>query len=276
MGVQYVVAEGLGNIIQTTPAFNFLLRHGREPVVRCHRKFLETAAMVYKGRASVAAGTLPGRGVVRSCSVGSNGTWPWRESEVVVNLKLAGCSSPRSEDKAGFCGWEDCERTYDILLCDGHKKGGSTPWAWEAKSYLRWKELAAAVSKHYSVASTGLPSEYVEGTANETGIGLGRALGLLRNCRLLVCNDTGLYHAANVFGVRSIVLFTMTDRVKNYDPEFHRHSTVLARGMACQPCQFTTARWPKHHWIHNRESCGWACRDVNPGSILQEIRKALA
>lgn len=275
MIINYIVAEGLGNIIQTTPAFNFLKKIGREVRVVCHKKSTETAKAVYGKHAKVTSEIKPGGEVVKSCCVNSSGTWKWNESEVSVNLKLAGCKNPSQNDKKGFCNWEENNKKYDILFCNGFKKDCNIKDGWSVKSYSNWEELAKLVSKKYKTASIGLPSEYIQGTINETGLGLISTLGLLKNSILLVSNDTGFYHAANVFGIKCIVIFTMSDIIKNYDPDFHVHSYILTKGLKCQPCQFRTDKWSKHHWIHNKQNCSWLCRDINPSRILEKINQVL-
>ena len=273
--IYYEIAEGLGNIIQSTPAFNYLKKKEEKITIVCHEKFQAMARVVYAGKAEIVAMKKKGIPIVKSIMV--DGYKPeCGKSEVAMNLIQAGCYNPKAEDKTGFCSYRESKEKYDILLCDGYNKNCSIEKAWQVKSYLHWEKLAERLKKEYKVASIGLKEEYIEGTQDETGIGIENTLGLIRNCKLLVSNDTGFYHAANVFGIKNVVIFTMTDRVKNYDPDFHRYTKIVIKGIECQPCQFKkTEEMKKNYWLSQKSHCGWACRDIEPGIIYDKIKETM-
>lgn len=273
--IYYQIAEGLGNIIQSTPAFNYLKKREEKIEIVCHEKFQQMARVVYKGKAEVAERKKKGIPIEKSIMV--DGYNPvCKQSEVSMNLIKVGCGDPKAEDKRGFCGYTEYEKSYDILLCDGYNKNCQIENAWQVKSYLHWEKLSRMLNKEYRIASIGLAQEYISGSINETGIGIERTLGLIRHCKLLVSNDTGLYHAANVFGVRNLVIFTMTDKGKNYDPDFHKHTTIVSKEVVCQPCQFTKSpNNQKHYWIYNKAYCGWVCRDIEVDRVYRKVKELL-
>jgi ADP-heptose:LPS heptosyltransferase len=93
-------------------------------------------------------------------------------------------------------------------------------------------------------------------------------LGIIKNCKLFLGTDSGLYHCANALEVKNIVLFTATSIVKNYDNRFHKYSTILGRDdLDCRPCQ-AARRWAK-------DCKSWECQRIDPKLIVGKIKELL-
>lgn len=267
MKFYFIPQYGLGNIIQTTPAVRWLQQQG-EVTILTHPKHQAFNEVVYRDHQIVTV-KKDNRSTIKSCnpSMFKKGG---QISEVEMNLHLAGCKNPAPEDKTGFCGFEESQARFDIVFCDGYnKRKNKTDWL--VKSYAYWPELAAHF-KHLNIASIGTQDEYIPGTENRTGIGLLNTLGLIRNAKLVVCNDTGFFHAACVFGVRALALFTMTDVTKNFDPIFHKTGAIISRELECQPCQLNEHNF----WIKNKPHCHWACRFIPTQKVIEKIEEMLS
>ncbi len=110
-------------------------------------------------------------------------------------------------------------------------------------------ELTAAVRLHMRRPAVDL--------AGRTTLG---ALGaLLRDARLLVCNDTGISHVAAALGVPSVVIFTASDPRRWAPQDTQLHRAVLVE-VACRPCGY--AECPIGH------VCALG---VTPDAVLAEV-----
>lgn len=173
----------------------------------------------------------------------------------------------------GSCSYERCVENItskiDIILHDGYNPYGSANW--KIKSYPYYKEVVSILNGYdITVASVGSNKEYIEGTVDFTGLPLLKTFGCLREASLFVGNDSGLYHVANALNVPNVVVFTATSVAKNYDPRFHRHSTIFGReDLTCRPCQ-SERRWAK-------DCTSWECREIDPKElalfIIEELNK---
>jgi len=268
----YRVGNGFGNIIQTTPAYRYLRSIYKRVVVVCSKEYEHFTKCVYGDKDLLVAGhQINNSRHLFKCSSPTTFKKGGKESEVERNLKLVGCESPKKYHKIGFCGYEEASESFDVLICDGYNKRYNKN-DWEVKSYPYYWQVASHLSDYgYSVASIGVKGEWIKHTIDRTNIGLKETIGLIKNCKLLISNDTGFYHAANVLGVKNIVIFTMTDTDKNYDKDFHKHSKVIKQGLSCQPCQLNGRKY----WVDNYLNCWWACREIIPDIILNEALKCL-
>ena len=88
-----------------------------------------------------------------------------------------------------------------------------------------------------------------------TGKPLEETLGILAQTRVLVSNDSGLYHCACALGVPVVVLFTFTSVIKNFDKRFHRTACVVGAALDCRKDCHAEGRWRKC-------ACGMKCRDI--------------
>ncbi|SSW67132.1 ADP-heptose--LPS heptosyltransferase 2 [Achromobacter veterisilvae] len=68
---------------------------------------------------------------------------------------------------------------------------------------------------------------------------LGSLAALVRECRLLVCNDTGISHVAAAVGASSVVVACGSDAAR-WAPLDRRRHIVLAADAPCRPCAFET------------------------------------
>jgi len=98
---------------------------------------------------------------------------------------------------------------------------------WNCKRYLHWKELSAILSKRYTICSIGSKKEYILGTIDKTGLTIDKTAKVIKKSRLVITNDSGIYHLCNVLKVPNIVIFTNTSIDKNYDERFHRYSHLI-------------------------------------------------
>jgi len=144
----------------------------------------------------------------------------------------------------------------------------------------RWPvERFAAVARRlaaqgWQVAVTGSPSErvlageLVRGAAGAAvdlsgGTSLGGLAALLRQSRLLICNDTGISHVAAAVGAPSVVIASGSD-VKRWAPANRRLHQVLHQPMPCRPCAYDEC--PVGH------GCALA---VTPEQVLAHAGRAL-
>lgn len=193
-----------------------------------------------------------------------------KRSEVDVNMDIARQLGVCEKDIVweGFCNYNHLNRKYDIVIHNGYNRKNLS-MTWLVKEYPYYEDLATVfIRKGFSVCSIGAEDEYVSSTTNETGLDLLDSLGIIRNCRLFILNDTGTYHCANALKVPNIVIFTATSITKNYDPRFHNYSTIISReDLRCRlSCQ------ANHSW----KRCGnWECRNIKPEIIANIVREML-
>jgi len=164
----------------------------------------------------------------------------------------------------------------DILMHDGYSKtSDESQKRWEAKSYPKYRKLAdILIGLGYTVGSLGCKSERVKGTKNFTGLSLEQTISAIKGTRLLISNDTGTYHLANMIGVPNIVLFTFTDMKKNYEKKFHIYAHPLRReDLQCSPCQLLMGY---DFWQINKEKCKWQCRNIDMGLIISKCKEILS
>ena len=166
----------------------------------------------------------------------------------------------------GICNYNKVDWRYDIAIHNGYNKHGIATDGWKAKSYPYYKEVVDLLDE-YTICSFVCKDEFIKGTDNKTGIDLLTTGGILKNCRLFLSNDSGLYHYANALGIPNIVMFTYTSTIKNYDKRFHKYSRIVRRDdLECIGCQ-NTPRWKK---CTTRE-----CRNIEPRVIVDAIKEML-
>lgn len=165
----------------------------------------------------------------------------------------------------GECNYKRTDEKYDIVIHDGYNKTGAANW--RIKSYPYYEMVVKLLVKDgFSVCSVGAGNEYIKGTTNKTGLDLLSSLGLIKNSKLFLGNDSGLYHCANALGIKNVVIFTATSIIKNYDQRFHKYSTIVGRDdLKCRLSCQNNRRW-------NNVCKDWKCREIKPEIIVDRIK----
>lgn len=189
-------------------------------------------------------------------------------SEVDTYMDIARDLGAKEEELLwyGNCNYLQSKEYFDVVIHNGYKKEGSL---WKIKEYPHYEMVVKSlVDKGLSVCSVGTKDEYIKGTVNKTGFTLLSSLGLIKNCKVLLSNDSGLYHCANALSVSNVVIFTATNIEKNYDGRFHKYTTIVGRDdLNCRPCQ-QGRRWLK-------ECKTWDCQQVDPEYVIEKVMEKL-
>ena len=191
-----------------------------------------------------------------------------KRSEVDVYMDIARSLGAEEKDLLWHSGclYKEVEEKCDLVIHDGYNKHGLPRDNWHLKSYPYYKEVVSLLGD-LKICSVGDSSEWIKGTINKTGTDLLTTLGIIKNSKMLLGNDSGLYHCANALGVDNIVIFTYTSTVKNYDKRFHRYSTILQKeGLDCLSCQNT----PRFKTCKTRE-----CREIPPETVAAAVKEML-
>jgi len=191
-------------------------------------------------------------------------------SEVDTYMDIARNLGVKEEDLIwhGKCNYNevrDPKNKYDIVIHNGYNRYGASNWS--IKSYPYYREIVKLL-KGFRICSIGIKNEYIKDTDDKTGLDLLTSLGIIKNCKVFLSNDSGLYHAANALEVKNVVIFTATSIDKNYDERFHKYSTLIYRDdLKCRPCQAS------ENW--NKNCKNWECRNIDPKIIVNTIRKKI-
>jgi len=291
--ILFIVDSGIGNQIQTLPAMLYCKKKYQRDidVYTLNRYWLSATKVLFK---NFATNVFHKKKQINIANYyGKIYTYPTRSdsktfrgikdisirhgkkcSEVEYSMELVG--NDYSEEDFNIRemfsnGFTKSNKSIDVLFQDGYSKvSQDSKLVWEAKSYPYYGILAELFTKNgLSVGSMGSKDEYVKGTKNLTNLGLDETIGLVKSCKLLICNDTGMYHLANILGVKNLVIFTFTSLKKNYDQRFHKFSKIIRRkDLSCSPCQGN-----KRFWLRNKKKCKWACRAIKPDSIYKQALK---
>lgn len=188
-------------------------------------------------------------------------------SEVNTYMNIARNLGAKEEDLIwhGNCIYNKLDRYYDIVIANGYNPHGSADWS--IKSYPYYEKVVELLNKKYKICSVGSKQEHVKGTHDETGLQLLDTLGIIKNSKVLLSNDSGMYHCANALEVSNIVIFTATSILKNYNKKFHKYSTIIGRDdLKCRPCQ------AGHGW---KKCKTWECREIDPQVIVNTIEEII-
>lgn len=129
-------------------------------------------------------------------------------------------------------------------------------------------------SKGWQIAVTGSPSEAALAAALTSGVGagcvnlcgrtqLGELGAVVSQCRLLICNDTGISHVAAAVGAASVVIASGSD-VNRWAPLDRGRHPVLHAPAECRPCAFDEC--PVGHF------CAWG---VGAAEVLERAARQL-
>jgi len=187
-------------------------------------------------------------------------------SEVSTYMRIPQALGAKKLYWHGECNYNKKNKeSFDIVLANGYNHYGSARW--EIKSYPYYDKLTKLlIDEGYSVCSIGGTNEYIGGTENRTGLALLDSLALIKNSKLLISNDSGMYHCATALNKKNIVIFTATSVKKNYDKRFHKFTTLICRDdLKCRPCQ------SGRKWI--KQCKHWNCQKISPSVILDEVRR---
>lgn len=263
--VLVAVGNGIGNIIQCTPAIRRLSEHLDQPVDVVINQDFPGCEWLFAGSPYV--------GMV----FGSDSMYVRRNYELVIVLASFGKAVPQFHAKRTFIArhkipFEVTERVheskYNLDCIEAAEIGmtyedediaeyfvrdltptglnsrrivlhaGGKPGEWEVKRWPLFTELAKELmDRGWEVISTGMPHEYVPGTIDRTGTPLVETLSTIADAAYMIANDSGLMHVADGIGVPVSAIFAPTSVVKNgpLSPE----SQVIAPVKDCVPCQFT-------------------------------------
>jgi ADP-heptose:LPS heptosyltransferase len=283
MSTLFLVGSGIGNQVQTIPAFYVAKRNfGDLTVVNMEPYNIEATNVLFHGLAPVLSRDdvdtskydrqistyfCNGRFGELSCVLDR---YPKpSESEFEYNMLAAGQGNIEMVDVGDCLAYIEPVKAPQVIIHNGYnKKGIDIPDKWKAKSYAHWVEVSDLLRKDgYTVGSIGSSDEYIDGTEDLTGLPLKDSIAVMKGCRVVLSNDTSSYHLCNLIATQNVVVFTMTDRVKNYDARFHRYSLMLASEVLCSPCQ----AMGKMYWYIMKDKCKWRCReDIKPSTIVRE------
>jgi ADP-heptose:LPS heptosyltransferase len=94
-------------------------------------------------------------------------------------------------------------------------------------------------------------------------LGFRSFLAVLSRCRLLVCNDSGPMHLANLLGVPVVAVFGSTNPVW-FGPRGAQDRIVIRPEFWCRPC-FDYCIFDEPHCL----------RTITPGEVIASVRESL-
>lgn len=282
----FATGDGIGNIVQTIPVIrtlskyydvDFWMAYGSYPI---KKKLISYVKNWYFGKNIYKINMKQYYGVVTThwayYAIQSNPIFfpkilnslvpmSYSRSEVDCYMQIARDMKIKEKNLEwhGACNYTKTKKQYDIVIHNGYNKTNSK---WKIKEYPYYKDVVNML-KDYKICSVGAHNEYIKGTYDETGHPLLNTLGLIKNAKLFLGNDSGLYHCASALETKNIVIFTATSTIKNYDKRFHKHSTIINRSdLKCLPCQGT----PNWLGCKNKE-----CQNIYPEVVVNKIKEIL-
>jgi ADP-heptose:LPS heptosyltransferase len=110
-------------------------------------------------------------------------------------------------------------------------------------------------------------------SVDASGLGkLERVAALLRNCDLLVSNDTGIMHLGASMGTPTVGVFGASNPVW-WAPVGQRATYVYTTQMSCSPCINSYRRHiPKSCTAEKQSACMW---DISVDAVLQATRRVM-
>jgi len=174
----------------------------------------------------------------------------------------------RKKAKRHNVGRELYREQFDVVLCNG----GLNNIVWAKKKYQRWNEVAEILkAKGLTVACVGTADEYIQGCIDRTDIGVVPTMDIISQAKVLGSNDSGWAHFACAAGVRTVIAYTATNIVKNWNLYFHAMGWVVQPECEHFPCQ---ADW---HLGDRWTTCeDWKCTYYDPNRIAEYIEMGLA
>ena len=286
-----VHGEGLGNIVEALPLVKTIEAAFGPVDVALSKTSFDIPKDLFPGRTVY----LPGENVPEGPYEGKIVTiWPGKKGReicsrlrVLNDIRKQGMRLDRSEvdvylnaardmgiNKASFqfnckdmLGFIPTDERFDVVIANGYNwKMGDL---WKAKAYRNYEEVVAGLKeKGLSVCSIGVKSEHVPGTEDRTGIGLLESLGLIRNARVVVANDSGFYHCSAILRRPTVVLFTFTSVEKNRDERLHKTANVMGADLDCRKDCHAKSRWKKCPYSHK-------CTDFPAKGIVNNVMEVM-
>jgi heptosyltransferase-2 len=97
------------------------------------------------------------------------------------------------------------------------------------------------------------------------GLPILETAAVLERCRLLVCNDSGLFHVARAMGTPAVAVFGPTGPQMGYYP-WEPYARVVSLQMPCSPCTSKgSRRCPKRHFR--------CMKDLSSDAVLQAAQE---
>ena len=279
-----VHGEGIGNIVQIFPLLRTLEQEHEVDVYLASASFSVPRTLFtgktlylpgdevpkdYDGKVMTIWGSIHDNGVTDGIKLLNDvGRQQMRldQSEVDVYLNIArdlGMSeSSFVFDCAGSLNTKEGP-TCDVVLADGYnwKRGD----LWKPKSWRYFDRLTEMLKADgVSVGSVGDSREHVPGSEDLTGMDLETTLGVVSRAKVLVSNDTGMYHCGCILGTPTVVMFTFTNVRKNYDRRFHKSAKVVKTNLACQSDCHAKMKW--------KGCADNKCRDLSVDFVLEVAR----
>jgi lipopolysaccharide heptosyltransferase II len=158
------------------------------------------------------------------------------------NIQIAASNQPLATPKADEGGSAINDQPLKIGLCPGAEYGPAKRWLPE-----RFAEAAATVAAQAPVQWVlfGTPKDAEIGEQIAAGLGdscvnrigqttLDQLILALRECRLLLTNDTGTMHLASLLGVPVVAIFGSTE--PGLTGPLGDHHIVVRHHVECSPC----------------------------------------
>jgi len=287
----FVVGNGIGNQVQTVPAFLYLHKHSGHPVDVVNIDGINTdiTNWLYRPLADrvllkddVMPDQYEGQFLTLLCQcnpfpdmkVFSTDVASLSDRVSEVKLNLMAVDGEWEGFPEGLLDWIPATDAPDVLIHDGYAKNTAfVPWS--VKSWPGHVEAAQRlISEGLSVGSIGSRDELVGGTEDFTGLSLRGTMSLIKGAKVLLSNDSGMYHLACAMKVPCVVVFTCTNPLKNYDTDFHYTACVQRLELPCSPCQGKVFE-PNDAWLRNRSLCLWQCRDVPVDGVVEAVVKGM-
>lgn len=236
MKKNYVITlvGGIGNIIQTVPFMLFLKKKGYKVYAKYHHDAysLEICEII-SGSYDCLIGndtiidraidkgnmlcSLEGKSLVRKMPEWA--AWfEWHGFDIPENIEMSIFYSKKYE-------------CHDVIFAPTSKP------SWPMKKWNKWNEL---VERNPGVAVVGLENDggnIIGDFVDYRGkLSLWDLTGILKNAKVVVCEEGGVGHLSAALGVKTLVLFGGTDVRKNLPPK--NAIPIFGSMLKCQPCQF--------------------------------------
>ena len=168
--------------------------------------------------------------------------WLRRGRQPTSNIQIAASNQPLATPEPGEGGSAINDQPLKIGLCPGAEYGPAKRWLPE-----RFAEAAVRVAAQAPVEWVlfGTPKDAEIGEQIAAGLGgscvnrigrttLDQLILTLRECRLLLTNDTGTMHLASLLGVPVVAIFGSTE--PGLTGPLGDHHIILRHHVECSPC----------------------------------------